>query len=164
MVDVLRRMPDMLEIDVFEGRTVWFLWNQTTTGENFCEKWNEHPQRAQAFFAWHAKALADFEQLTTVQGLDQVRRLLSDVFGAAPATEAIDLLTERISLARATPDFAAGATSANPYPKPLICLDDWPGSRCPISQTEVTSEPVHRIRRCVTLNRPRGLRDSFTPE
>jgi Second Messenger Oligonucleotide or Dinucleotide Synthetase domain len=101
VVDVLRRMPDMLENGVFEGRTVWLLWNQTTAGENFCEKWNWHPQRARAFFAWHAKAVADFEQLTTVQGLDQVRRLLGDVFGAAPATKAMDSLTERVSLARA---------------------------------------------------------------
>jgi len=101
VVDVLRKMPDMLETGMFEGRTVWFLWNQTTAGENFCEKWNEHPQRARAFFAWHAKAVADFEQLTTVQGLDQVRRLLGDVFGAAPATRAMDSLTERVSLARA---------------------------------------------------------------
>jgi Second Messenger Oligonucleotide or Dinucleotide Synthetase domain len=30
VVDVLRRMPDMLETGVFEGRTVWFLWNQAS--------------------------------------------------------------------------------------------------------------------------------------
>jgi hypothetical protein len=101
VVDVLRRMPDMLENGVFEGRTIWLLWNQTTAGENFCEKWNWHPQRARAFFAWHAKVVADFKQLTTVQGLDQVRRLLGDVFGTAPATKAMDSLTERVSLARA---------------------------------------------------------------
>jgi hypothetical protein len=26
---------------------------QTTAGENFCEKWTKHPERARAFFAWH---------------------------------------------------------------------------------------------------------------
>ena len=63
VVDVPRKMPDMLETGVFEGRAVWFLWNQTTAGENFCEKWNEHAQRARTFSAWHANSLADFEHV-----------------------------------------------------------------------------------------------------
>jgi hypothetical protein len=100
IVDVLRRMPNMLETGMFEGRTVWFLWNQTTADENFCEKWNRYPQRAQAFFAWHGKAVADIEQLATVHGLDEVRRLLGGIFGTAPANKAMDSLTEGVNVAR----------------------------------------------------------------
>ena len=100
IVDVLRRMPDMLQTAAFGGRTVWYLWNQTTAGENFCEKWNKYPERATAFFAWHAKAIAAVERLAAAQGLDQVRRLLGDVFGSAAANWAVDSLTERISVAR----------------------------------------------------------------
>jgi hypothetical protein len=44
--------------------------------------------------------------LTAVQGLDQVRRLLGDVFGTAPAARAMDSLTERVSLARAANSLA----------------------------------------------------------
>ena len=102
IVDVLRRMPDMLQTGAFGGRTVWYLWNQTTAGENFCEKWNKYPERATAFFAWHAKALTAVERLSAAQGLDQVRRLLGDVFGTAAANWATDSLTERISVARKT--------------------------------------------------------------
>jgi hypothetical protein len=102
VVDVLRRMPTMMQTDTVEGRIVWYLWNQTTAGENFCEKWNKHPERARAFFAWHSKVVADVEQLTSAQGLDQVRRLLGDIFGTAPANKAMDSLTERVSAARAT--------------------------------------------------------------
>jgi hypothetical protein len=101
ILDVLRRMPTMLQTGTFEGRVGWYLWNQTTAGENFCEKWNKNPERAQAFFAWHGQVVADMQQLASAQGLDQVRRLLGGIFGTAPANKAMDSLTERVSAARA---------------------------------------------------------------
>jgi hypothetical protein len=101
IVDVLRRVPAMLQNGTVEGRTVWYLWNQTSAGENFCEKWNKHPERAGAFFDWHDKVVADVEQLAAASGLDQVRRLLGDIFGSAPANKAMDSLTERVGTARA---------------------------------------------------------------
>ena len=100
IVDVLRRMPDMLQTGTIEGRTVWYLWNQTTAGENFCEKWNKQPERATAFFTWHGKIIADVEHLAEARGLDQARRLLGDIFGTAPANKAMDSLTDRIDAAR----------------------------------------------------------------
>jgi hypothetical protein len=99
---VLRRMPQMLQTTTIEGRVVWRLWNQTTAGENFCEKWNRHPERATAFFEWHGKVVADVEHLAGARGLDQVRRLLGDIFGTAPANKAMDSLTERVDVARST--------------------------------------------------------------
>jgi hypothetical protein len=100
IVDVLRRMPDLLQTAEIEGRIVWYLWNQTTAGENFCEKWNKHPERASAFFAWHRKIVADVEHLAEARGLDQVRLLLGKIFGTAPANKAMDSLTDRIASAR----------------------------------------------------------------
>jgi hypothetical protein len=102
VVDVLRWMPRMLHIDTVDGQAVWYLWNQTTTGENFCEKWNAHPERARAFFGWHGKAVADIERLANARGLDQVRRLLGTIVGTAPATKAMDALTEQVNAARTT--------------------------------------------------------------
>lgn len=102
ILDVLRRMPQMLQTGTVAGRVIWYLWNQTTAGENFCEKWNKHPQRAVAFFEWHGKIVADVERLAAARGLDQVRRLLSDIFGTAPANKAMDSLTERVDAARAS--------------------------------------------------------------
>jgi len=101
VVDVIRRMPEMIETGLSEGRPAWFLWNQTTAGENFCEKWNKDPRRADAFFAWHAEVLADLTALAAASGVDQVRRRLGDIFGTAPADKAMDSLTERVSAARA---------------------------------------------------------------
>jgi hypothetical protein len=98
--DVVRKMPAMMEVDVVNGRQTWSLWNMTTAGENFCEKWNKDPRRSAAFFSWHAAALSDLEALAAAEGLDQVRRQLGSIFGAAPATMAMDALTERINRAR----------------------------------------------------------------
>jgi len=111
IVDVLRRMPDMLQTGTFEGRAVWYLWNQTTAGENFCEKWTKHPERARAFFAWHGKAVADIAQLASTHGLDQVRRLLGDIFGAEPANTVMDSLTEKVSAARTANSLSATRSS-----------------------------------------------------
>ncbi len=98
--DVFRRMPDMMQTAVVDGRINWFLWNQTTAGENFAEKWNKDPRRAVAFNAWHRQALSDLEKLNTAQGLDEIRRLLGGVFGNAPAAKAMDALTDRVKTAR----------------------------------------------------------------
>jgi hypothetical protein len=102
IVDVLRRMPQMLQTDTVAGRVIWYLWNQTTAGENFCEKWNKHPERSIAFFEWHGTIVADVERLAAARGLDQVRRLLGDIFGTAPANKAMDSLTDRVDAARAS--------------------------------------------------------------
>jgi hypothetical protein len=90
-------MPAMMQVDVVNGRQTWSLWNMTTAGENFCEKWNKDPRRAAAFFSWHAEVLCDLEVLAAAEGLDQVRRRLGSIFGGAPATKAMDALTERIN-------------------------------------------------------------------
>jgi hypothetical protein len=100
IVDLLRRMPNSIETRVTGAGVEWYLWNQTTAGENFCEKWNKHTDRAKAFFEWHTKLVADVERLATAEGLDEVRRLLSGVVGKAPANLAMDGLTERIGKAR----------------------------------------------------------------
>lgn len=102
ILDVLRRMPQMLQTGTVAGRVIWYLWNQTTAGENFCEKWNKHPERAIAFFEWHGKIVADVEHLAAAHGLDQVRRLLGNIFGTAPANKAMDSLTERVDAARSS--------------------------------------------------------------
>ena len=102
IVDLLRRMPNSIETRVTGSGLEWYLMNQTTAGENFCEKWNKHPERAKAFFEWHAKLVADVERLAAAEGIDEVRRLLSGVVGKTPANLALDALTERLNKARST--------------------------------------------------------------
>jgi hypothetical protein len=85
---------------VIGRRRLWFIWNETTGGENFSEKWNRDPHRAEAFFAWHGQALHDLEMLAATEGLDQLSKTLRGVFGQAPVAKAMDSLTNEVSGAR----------------------------------------------------------------
>jgi hypothetical protein len=98
---VIRNMPRFIETQVVEGRQQWFIWNETTIGENFAEKWNTDARRAQSFFAWHERAFADIQRLAAVDGLDTLTRSLSESFGDGPANQALERLTKDVSAARA---------------------------------------------------------------
>jgi hypothetical protein len=71
-----------------------------TEGENFAEKWNRQPERAEVFFTWHARFCSDLVELEAVKGLDRLGDTLKSLFGSRPANAAIDTLTERVSTAR----------------------------------------------------------------
>jgi Second Messenger Oligonucleotide or Dinucleotide Synthetase domain len=98
--DIVRHMPAFIETRVIGGRQQWFIWNETTSGENFAEKWNNDPRRAEAFYGWHARALADLDKLTDLEGLDRLNKSLSESFGQPPVKMALDALTEEASAAR----------------------------------------------------------------
>lgn len=100
LCDIVSHMVDTIETQMIGGRRHWFIWNETTIGENFAEKWNRDPQRAEAFFVWHSQALRDLEQLVATQGLDQLTKSLRSSFGQAPVTTAMDNLTREVSVAR----------------------------------------------------------------
>ena len=100
LCDVIRHMPAFVETRTLNEQPQWFIWNETTTGENFAEKWNQDAQRARAFFSWQARALADIEKLSAMDGLDSLTRSLSDTFGPGPANHALARLTKDISSTR----------------------------------------------------------------
>ena len=100
LFDVIRRIPDSIELRRVDGRDQWFIWNETTAGENFAEKWNRRPERAEAFFTWHGRFCADLVQLENIRGIDRLGDVLKGLFGSRPASSAIDSLTERVSTAR----------------------------------------------------------------
>jgi hypothetical protein len=100
LCDVIRHMPVWIETRFVGGLRQWFIWNETTSDENFAEKWNQDPSRAEAFFAWHGRALSDLESLIDAQGLDRLSKRLGAAFGSAPAAKALDALTQRVSSAR----------------------------------------------------------------
>ena len=71
-------------------------------GENFAEKWNRRPERAEAFFTWHVRFCADIAALPTVRGIDRLGEKLTNLFGQKPANDAIANITEQVSTARMT--------------------------------------------------------------
>ncbi|EYR79812.1 nucleotidyltransferase [Shinella sp. DD12] len=100
LFDVIRHMPDFIEARSVNSRMHWFVWNETTKGENFAEKWNADPKRAEVFFAWHARALSDISRLRDAEGMDGLKRHLGDAFGPGPAKAVIDAITDEISASR----------------------------------------------------------------
>lgn len=102
VLDVIEHMPDSIDTREQSGVVQWFIWNETTLGENFAEKWNQRPARARAFFNWHARFCTDIASLATVRGIDRLGEKLTDLFGQKPANDAIGNITERVSAARTT--------------------------------------------------------------
>jgi len=100
LFDVIGRMPDTIEMRRVNGRDQWFIWNETTEGENFAEKWNRRPERAEVFFTWHTSFCSDLVELKAVRGLDGLGNTLKSLFGSRPVNAAMDALTERVSTAR----------------------------------------------------------------
>lgn len=98
--DVVRLMPMFIEERKVQGEKQWFIWNETTAGENFAEKWNSDPSRAEAFFDWHARAGADLDRLAVVEGLDRLTKSLRESFGDGPVSKVMNEVTQRVSSAR----------------------------------------------------------------
>jgi hypothetical protein len=101
LVATIRMMPHLIERHLVGGRQIYVVPNETTDGENFAERWNSEPERAAAFFRWHEKALADFESLAALQGLDLMTDSLEKSLGASVVRKVMDARTETISSARA---------------------------------------------------------------
>jgi Second Messenger Oligonucleotide or Dinucleotide Synthetase domain len=100
LIATIRLMPHFIDKPVVNGRRIYVVANETTVGENFAERWNTEPARVAAFYEWHTKALADFEALPTLQGIDVITKSLEGSLGSSAVRKVIDARTEDISQAR----------------------------------------------------------------
>lgn len=98
LIDTIRLMPIFIDKPLIDGRAAYAVWNETTDGENFAERWNLEPARVNAFYDWHAKALADFEALRDLVGLDTIVGSMKDSIGekvvARVMNRRMDLVSE----------------------------------------------------------------------
>jgi hypothetical protein len=101
-LDLVRRMPAFVETRDEAGRKRYFVWNETTDGENFAEKWNADPRLATAFFSWQAEALRDLRDLSLLTGYELIGRELGRRLGEGPVSKAMNSLTSAVSAARAS--------------------------------------------------------------
>lgn len=100
VVETIRMMPHFIEKRLIDGRIHYWVANESTVGENFADRWNAEPARVDAFFAWHAKALSDFEQAAAVDGLDRVTSSLEGILGKSVVRRVMDRRTDSIGAAR----------------------------------------------------------------
>ncbi len=97
LLDVIREMPQFIEMKKIGNRTMYFVWNDSTSGENFAEKWNEDVRLPRAFFAWQKEILGDLEEFLNQQGLDTLRNSLNASFGEDVVGKAFGSLTDTVS-------------------------------------------------------------------
>lgn len=102
-------MPAFIDVQVEGGTRVWHVWNETTVGEDFAEKWREEPARAAAFFQWHTQVLADIDRLLLVEGSDEVRKSLAAAVGEQPVSRTFADMTEQVGKARQSSSLRFGA-------------------------------------------------------
>ena len=95
-------MPVFIDVEVKGGERRWHVWNETTEGEDFAEKWNDEPDRAAAFFQWHSQVLKDIDRLAEVDGLDQLRKSLSTTLGPQPVSKAFAAMTDTVTQGRSS--------------------------------------------------------------
>lgn len=100
LCDVIRRLPEFIEQHEVNGQQVWVIWNETTEGENFAERWNTEPALALAFFEWHGAVVADLEQLAQSEGLDRLNKSLTESFGQTPVSDVLSELFTGVATAR----------------------------------------------------------------
>ena len=101
LYDVVANMHEFISARKVAGKMEYVIPNETTNGENFAEKWNEHPERADAFFEWQRAAINAIEQLARQEGLDKTMRSLMDKFGETETSRAFSKYTDSINMARA---------------------------------------------------------------
>jgi Second Messenger Oligonucleotide or Dinucleotide Synthetase domain len=95
LYDILELMPTFIERRCQSGHEVFHISNPTTQGENFAEKWDSFPERAQAFFTWREKAMADILKISNTEGFDQIGKLLGAMMGESDARRAMAKYTSQ---------------------------------------------------------------------
>jgi len=109
LIDTIRLMPVFIERPVVNGRRIYAVWNETTEGENFAERWNDEPARVKAFFKWHSKALADFEALGDLVGLDAIVKSMKNSLGEKLVTRTMNRRMDALNETRKTGALMLGA-------------------------------------------------------
>lgn len=105
LLESIRGMPDFIELR-HDG---FWIPNETTEGENFAEKWNTHPGRREAFYAWHTQALATIEKAVGAEGEDDLAKHLSEGFGRATVDAAFNEMNAKVEAARQAGRLGLGA-------------------------------------------------------
>lgn len=77
----------------------WWVANPVDPDENFADKWNEYPERREAFFQWVKKVRADFSSAARKQTLEEAADEMSPLLGRSAMTKAAHDMGLRVSSA-----------------------------------------------------------------
>lgn len=91
VLDVVPRMRSYIETN----GGVWRIPNPVNPEENFADKWNEEPRKAQLFLFWLDELEQDYRKLLTDQGFAEVGDYLRGAFGRRDADAVLAKYTDR---------------------------------------------------------------------
>lgn len=105
---VIHEMPKFIQIDNRFGKPFFIINNETTSNENFADKWNENPDLAAAFYKWHSDVCSFIKTLVFIEGVDCFANAFANNLGAK-RSEIQNLftdITDQINQARLTGQLA----------------------------------------------------------
>jgi hypothetical protein len=76
VIETEATMPEY--VDHTDG--IWRVMNPVAD-ENFADKWNEHPERAEKFFEWRDQLASDLEEASVLRGIDSITEHLTKSLG-----------------------------------------------------------------------------------
>ncbi|MFK0382482.1 nucleotidyltransferase [Agrobacterium sp. NPDC090273] len=109
---ILQRMDQFIQ----HAGQKYVIANPTDPYENFADKWQAEPAKADAFFRWLRTARADFQAAAQAVSVQEMADALTPRMGYRLATKAADRLTGGNRLLRAASGASAGAASAASAP------------------------------------------------
>ena len=109
MTKILMAAPKWIHDNMKDGE--YFIENPSYAGENFADKWNTHPERAEAFFRWIKRAV---DELTSDILYEYSRITLGNhikhIFGEKTGKDVFSLIAEKDRA-----EITSGAKKLNPF-------------------------------------------------
>ena len=120
LLAILSRMEEAIERD----GTKYIIKNPTDALENFADKWEKHPERAQAFCAWLKQAREDF---ATAGGLVEQRRM-SSVLASRMGQDVTDRANDAIlqTTRPSAPGLLSAVSAASATSSPSVSFTNTP--------------------------------------
>ncbi|MBU6172344.1 MAG: nucleotidyltransferase [Planctomycetes bacterium] len=156
LVSVATRMHEYIEK---RDNGEWWVENPVEEGENFAHKWNEYPERREAFFKWLQKVRGDFVSVSQIESLTKAAAALSPTLGRNAVSRAAASLGIQTS-AMTTKSSAASALQVPGLGSTAHCIAPvWPvrlqyqvsvkgtvhpGSKASKTKWQMTHRPVPR--------------------
>lgn len=133
LIKITEKMPNFIE----SRKGVWWVENPVESEENFADKWNQYPERREAFLAWLQKVKADFANLEQAESVSKGLDLLDAVLGK----QMMDKVAARMQVKRG--NYPAVAHSIGPVvPK----LADSSHAMAPTSEFQLSVVPEYFVR------------------
>jgi hypothetical protein len=93
---LLSIVPKMrTELESKKRGLAWWVPNPVNPDENFADKWELEPRKAQLFFEWLDLIEREHSELLTETGFQKIGEYLTEAYGAREASKALEKFTTR---------------------------------------------------------------------